>query len=426
MKNKLLIATLLTSMWGNSQHEHRCGTPSASEYLQLHPSITEDQEALENFTRQFTQEKTGSIIIPVVFHVNDPTNPQKVTVAQVQSALDILNEDFNAANPGFSSIRPEFSGIASNIGITFCLATKDPNGQTTTGITYHYNNFDGESPDYTGSDVKSVSYWSGNKYLNIWIVNRPYDNDTYSSGWAYKPSNWTYSDQIDGIVYNHRYLGYTGSSDVTGPNDWQQEMAHVLTHEVGHYLNLDHTFEGYCSEPNDNVTDTPPVYYYGSTNCEQIGTKCSGVNLVNDENYMDYTYCPSMFTNGQKTRMLAALNSTVGYRNNLWSESNLIAVGCASTSGGSSTISEINDAPFNLIVSPNPSNGIFSIETNNMTCNYTLIVKNALDQVIYSTNNIDPNVQKQIIDLSMHKSGMYFIELKTESHSIIQKMIKTN
>ena len=52
--------------------------------------------------------------------------------------------------------------------------------------------------------------------------------------------------------------------------------------------------------------------------------------IVNDESYMDYTDCPSMFTDGQKTRVLTALNSTVGYRNNLWSSANLIAIGCQS------------------------------------------------------------------------------------------------
>ena len=79
------------------------------------------------------------------------------------------------------------------------------------------------------------------------------------------------------------------------------------------------------------MSDTPPVFHYGSNNCNQNWTLCSGVTIVNDENYMDYTDCPSMFTEGQKTRALTALNSTVGYRNNLWSATNLIEVGCYSS-----------------------------------------------------------------------------------------------
>jgi hypothetical protein len=105
-------------------------------------------------------------------------------------------------------------------------------------------------------------------------------------------------------------------------------MARVLTHEVGHYLNLMHTFENYCNSPGDEVSDTPPVYHHGSNNCQQNWTLCLGVTIVNDENYMDYSDCPSMFTEGQKTRALAAINSSVGYRNNLWSTANLIATGC--------------------------------------------------------------------------------------------------
>jgi hypothetical protein len=90
-----------------------------------------------------------------------------------------------------------------------------------------------------------------------------------------------------------------------------------------------HTFNNNCSAPDDEVTDTPPLLS-STGDCQQLGPFCSGITIVNDENYMDYSPCPSMFTEGQKTRVFVALNSSVGYRNNLWSSANLYDVGCQS------------------------------------------------------------------------------------------------
>ena len=334
IRSMILLLSLPFVMQG--QNSIKCTTSEINKkYFEEHPKDKLEREWLNEESRLAEFNKTAvstSITIPIVFHVNDPTNPQKVTLAQVQSAVDILNEDFNGLNPEFNSLRPEFQGIASNFEINFCLASIDPDGNSTNGITYHYNSYNGREPNGSGGAVKGVSVWPCDKYLNVWIVNEVEDDgDLYYSGWAFYPSTSLADQGLDGIVYNHRYLGYgEGSSDVSGPTSWQAKMARVLTHEVGHYLNLMHTFANYCTSPGDEVSDTPPVYHHGSNNCQQNWTLCSGVTIVNDENYMDYTDCPSMFTDGQKTRVLTALNSTVGYRSNLWSSANLIAVGCQS------------------------------------------------------------------------------------------------
>ena len=334
IRSMILLLSLPFVMQG--QNSIKCTTSEINEkYFEEHPKDKLEREWLNEESRLAEFNKTAvstSITIPIVFHVNDPTNPQKVTLAQVQSAVDILIEDYNGLNPEFNSLRPEFQGIASNFEINFCLASIDPDGNSTNGITYHYNSYNGREPNGSGGAVKGVSVWPCDKYLNVWIVNEVEDDgDLYYSGWAFYPSTSLADQGLDGIVYNHRYLGYgEGSSDVSGPTSWQAKMARVLTHEVGHYLNLMHTFANYCTSPGDEVSDTPPVFHHGSNNCQQNWTLCSGVTIVNDENYMDYTDCPSMFTDGQKTRVLTALNSTVGYRNNLWSSANLIAVGCQS------------------------------------------------------------------------------------------------
>ena len=332
---RLMILLLSIPFVMQGQNSIKCSTSEINKkYFEEHPEARKEREWLNKKSRLAELNKSAlstSITIPIVFHVNDATNPEKVTLAQVQSAVDILNEDFNGLNPEFNSLRAEFQSIAADIEIHFCLATIDPDGDTTNGVTYHYNDYNGREPNGSGGAVKSISVWPCDKYLNVWVVNKVEDdNDLYWSGWAFYPSTSLANQGLDGIVYNHRYLGYgEGSSDVSGPASWQAKMARVLTHEVGHYLNLMHTFNDNCNAPDDEVSDTPPLLS-STGDCQQLGPFCSGVTIVNDENYMDYSPCPSMFTEGQKTRVLTTLNSTVGYRNNLWSSANLIAVGCQS------------------------------------------------------------------------------------------------
>lgn len=398
----------------------RCGSDNYyQEHLKNHPEVVQERNKLETFIANYSStsvtKSNASITIPVVFHVNDPTNPQKVTMAQIQSALDILNEDFTATNSDISSIRPEFQNMIADMDINFCLATKDPNGQSTTGITYHQNNYNGREPNGYGAAVKGVSYWPGDKYLNIWIVNYVEDDGSlYNSGWAFLPDNWIANNELDGIVYNHRYLGYTGSSDVSGPTSWQAEMARVLTHEVGHYLNLYHTFENYCSSPGDYVDDTPYVYYHGSNNCEQLGTFCQGTSVVQDQNYMDYTPCPSMFTEGQKTRIHAALNSSVAGRSNLWTNANLVATGCMAST---SSVEELSSS---FTVHPNPATN--TVKITGVSNESMIQIVDSKGREVHPEMHFSPEGIE--CDISSLRVGFYLIQISTSERFETIKLVK--
>lgn len=426
MKKTILTFNLaLISIAGIAQENNvtKCGSDNYYDlHLENHPEVIQERAELQIFTDKFAEtfnplEKTASITIPVVFHINDPSNPQKVTMAQINSALDIVNADFSATNSDVSNIIPEFTSLVADMDINFCLASKDPNGNPTTGVTYHTNNYNGREPDGYGTAVKSVENWPSNKYLNIWVVNYTEDDGSlYNSGWAFLPDSWVTQNNVDGIVYNHRYLGMTGSSDVT-PNS-QAHMARVLTHEIGHYLNLHHTFKNYCSSPGDEVDDTPYVYYHGSNNCEQLGTFCPTTTVVMDQNYMDYTPCPSMYSLGQKTRVHAALNSTVSGRNNLWTQANLIATGCAVEDVTS--VDEIFDEN-GIKLYPNPFSNDFTLEMTEANVS-DIKIYNTLGTLVYSeyidkTNAID-------ISLGHLPNGVYFVELSNENKTITKKLIK--
>ena len=406
----------------NQVHNH-CGFDHSKQNQLTISGFVDERQQLELFTKTFSESEKTTIIIPVVFHINKSSSPTQVTLQQIQSAIDILNEDYSAQNTGFSSVRPEFQTIAANIGIQFCLAAIDPNGNPTTGVTYHTNSFDGREPDDMGTTIKTLSGWPGNKYLNVWTTRDPAGTgDVYQSGWAFLPYTPYVNQGVDGIIYNDKYLGKygTGASAFNDPTN--AHMCHVLSHEVGHYLNLDHTFENYCASPGDNVSDTPPVYYYGSGNCEQIGTKCPGVTLVNDENYMDYTECPKMFTNGQKTRMLATLNSTTAFRKNLWSTNNLIATGCSVGSNGIDELS-LNDV---IKISPNPSNGMFEVTLNSIQIDDFYIEILDVTGRIIAQETCEKVVGKKTINFSLSNvnPGIYNCVITTVKNGrIVKRMV---
>ncbi|PCH85845.1 MAG: hypothetical protein COB88_09275, partial [Flavobacteriales bacterium] len=144
------------------------------------------------------------------------------------------------------------------------------------------------------------------------------------TAYAYYPSTTNTNNNTDGIFYSSIRWGYGTHSELALDQDW----ASVGTHEVGHWINLRHTFENGCSFPGDYVDDTPPTT--GGTielaGCLNNDQSCSV--STNGENYMDYNHdCKKMFTQGQVDRMTAALS--LPSRIMLWSQSNLQATGCA-------------------------------------------------------------------------------------------------
>ena len=186
-----------------------------------------------------------------------------------------------------------------------------------------------------GNDVFQGN-WAGNKYLNIFICG----DIGGAAGYTTKPSGWSANQMTNGIWVKHNYVGSIGTSS-TG-------TSRTLTHELGHWLNLDHTWGGNNNPGNttscstdDNVQDTPNCI--GVTSCALNSNTCNsddaywaGItgNLTmkdNVENYMDYSYCVKMFTQGQKTRMRTALQSNTTGRANVISSTNLTAVGAGIT-----------------------------------------------------------------------------------------------
>ena len=278
------------------------------------------REALEAHTRDFaegwSEGSRSNYIITVVFHIIHDNGPENISDAQVFDAVRILNEDFNRQNSDWQNVRSEFLGIVADVGIEFRLAKKDPQGNCTNGITRTQSTL-----TYQGDQaMKNLIQWPRNRYMNVWIAASAGGPNTL--GYTFRPNAVNNNPTWDGIVMVHSATGAIATSNPT--------RGRTLTHEVGHWLNLAHTW-GNSNTPNlpencnddDGVADTPNTT--GVQSCNLNSATCG--SLDNVENYMDYSFCFKMFTNGQATRMIAALTSNTAQRNNLWQTNTLNLTG---------------------------------------------------------------------------------------------------
>lgn len=294
-----------------------CGTTQAvKKALQNNPAALQRQQELEDFTQSYVPSGERAVkIIPVVVHIIHNYGPENISKAQVVDAIRILNEDFQLLNADTTQIIAPFKSRKGAPNFEFRLAQKDPSGNCTDGITRTVSEL-----TFNGDDnVKDLISWPTNKYFNIWVIDKI---SFEAGGYAYFPGTAPLSE-YEGVVVVNTQFGSIGES---GGSNFSKR---TLTHEAGHYFNLAHPWGGNndCGSgtcDTDDVTDTPTTE--GTCqNCDLTQATCG--TLANVQNYMDYATCSVMFTTGQSTRMLAAANSNIGDRNNLWKTANLIATG---------------------------------------------------------------------------------------------------
>jgi PKD repeat protein len=279
------------------------------------------EKQLEAQTKAFAAQKDTEdevLIIPVVFHVVHQGGDENISDEQIYSAIDVLNEDFNASNSDIDNVVEAFADIVGDVKFEFRLAKIDPDGNCTNGIHRVLS----ETTNDGFTDMKDAAgIWDRASYLNIWTCRQIGEG---TAGYTFQPAavNGFFGQAYDGIVLLHNYVGRIGTSNAT--------RSHALSHEVGHWANLDHTWGGSNTPAlssncggDDGVSDTPNTIGY--TSCNLNGTTCG--TLDNVENFMDYSYCYKMFTEGQSTRMRAAMNSSIAQRNQLHTPANLAQTG---------------------------------------------------------------------------------------------------
>jgi PKD repeat protein len=316
VKIRLIFLALLISTITQAQNQGWCASDEVMQELYaLDPQLEADLQALILGAQSRNVDNTTVYTIPVVFHILHEYGPENVSDAQCFSQIDALNKDFRKLNADTVSIVPAFQALAADSRIEFKLAGKDPYGQCTNGII-RYNDHNTNS----GDDFIKSTQWPRSRYLNVWVVKtmaRP-----GVAGYAYLPNGvGSAGFWLDGIVIWNTYFGSTGTSN--------PGRSHTLSHEVGHYLSLQHPWgsgEVGTTCGDDGIPDTPITKGWQTCNLTSNDVCNPGIQ-ENVQNIMEYAYCDRMFTHGQANQMRDVLTASVSERDNLITAANHALVG---------------------------------------------------------------------------------------------------
>ena len=336
-------------------------------------------------------ESVDSAIIKVVFHVVHIGEPYgagfNIHDTVIRQAVEQLNNNY----------KNQIFGVDSKI--RFVLADADPNGNPSNGISRH----DGSGlPKYVQFGVNGdtslgcpISYitssapsWDETKYLNFWVISKTYNN-------------WSGMSTPNGLFVVSQGL-------TTDPT--------LCAHEVGHYLGLMHTFNGYtyvngqyvcpknndCNLDGDKICDTPPNTPY------DYGSPCVDGDLTNSKfNFMNYGLDLNLFTSDQIKRMWDVLRNQ---RCGLISNASVV-------SGIGNNISK------KITLFPNPTTGkIFFIQNIGIKSDVQVKVYNLVGEVVYQS--VVPASDKNFdIDLSGKATSVYIVSLAADGITALQKII---
>ncbi len=319
----LLLALLLGFLSVEVSAQDRCGTVPYNK--QLHPSQSTQQREI-HFKQWIDQKlrlkgstnrtKAEPYKIPVVVHIIHNGEPigsgTNIPVAQVLSQIKVLNEDYRRENADASNTPPEFAAIAGSLDIEFVLAKRNPEGQTTTGITRTR----GSKNAWTMNDnyqLKSQSYWPAENYLNIWVCNLT-DNLGYAQfPVSDLPGMETSSTNrlTDGVVITYEAFGSDDDGNFDLDPDYNK--GRTATHEIGHFFGLNHIWgdDNGCAG-TDNVTDTPNQANFTSGCPAHPRSTCNPAVVSMFQNFLDYTddRCMNLFTEGQVARMKVVIENS--------------------------------------------------------------------------------------------------------------------
>ena len=402
-----LISILILGSTLSVYSQRNCGTTNYTAH-----QVQEDSSLVQTFKDQelkikhWIENSKGDdevIYIPVVFHVLYKNNITNISDAQIYSQIDILNTDYSRQNLDTTNTPTEFKILGADTRIQFCVAHQTPTGDWTDGITRTSTTkttFDMSANEAKYDSKGGVDAWDTEKYLNIWIVPEIIDAGvTGILGYAQFPGG---ALATDGVVVGYNYIGNTGTAS------YPFDKGRTLTHEVGHYLNLYHIWGddfGACSG-TDQVNDTPNQ---ASKNfgCPAHPHKSCSNDGDMFQNYMDYTNdaCMNLFTIGQKDRMLAAINT---------SRADL------KTSGVCQANYISNQTKIQFSISPNPANNYIKINLSEEGNSTEIQVLDITAKVVIKEISNNKTI---IINTSELPNGIYFLQLKSDTKTGIQKFI---
>ncbi len=378
-----------------SMPPHRtCGSHAMYQQQMAWPGAAAEMEKLETITKSLSQmgnrASNAKFTIPVVFHIihngEAVGKGNNISLDQIEGQVYVLNWSYTATNTDLPKGNEPWAGFVGNMNTEFVLATEDPDGNPTNGITRHYGS---STKAWTQAQVetyvKPQTIWPRADYMNIWVLPAFAGKDSNMLAYATWPSIST--DFNDGVAIINECVGFEGTAK------YPYGLGITLVHETGHYLNLHHP-NGDAACGNDLVDDTPPQQNYiydceaypfnPNSNC---GSNTQGEMVPNFMQYCD-DLCLTFFSKGQVQRVRAAI--TVTRKSLLTSHGLNVPV--------NEGIADM--APKTMAIYPNPANSSITISTSQAA---TANIYNTLGQLVATlpTNGA--------IDISMLPAGVYYV-----------------
>ncbi len=389
----------------------RCATTShMKEVREKHALQYPDAGEMRVAPQSSTNNPNVIYYIPVVVHVLWNTSGQNISDAQIQSQIDVLNEDYSRTNANAASTPGAFSGVASGTNFRFCLATVDPGGAITTGIERKQTNITEFQTDdkMKFNSTGGLNAWDVNRYLNIWVCNMADD----ILGYAETPDVIPHTNTF-GVVIAYNAFGRTGTA--TSPYN----LGRTGTHEVGHFFNLLHVWgddNGACNNFGDGVADTPDQAEetYNCVNFPLLDNCSSTYPGVMFMNYMDYSddACMNMFTAGQAMRMYDEISN---YYPTLLNSNGCGNVGIDDANGGIS-----------FEIYPNPSVGLVNLEFPSAGINgveANIVISNSLGEIVLNGKYNLSSREKLQLNLAGFTKGIYVISFRNEKFVANKRII---
>ncbi|SIR22787.1 zinc metalloprotease [Micromonospora avicenniae] len=220
----------------------------------------------------------GSVTIPTVFHM---VSDHPLSAAETARWNTMIGDQMEVLNDSYAGrTAPDASDTPFRFELVDTTWTVNSDWYTVV-------------PGKNERDMKKALYTGDARTLNVYAANI----GGGLLGWAYFPKGYNNGrDYIDGVVML--------DESMPGGTAGKYSLGDTLTHEVGHWLMLEHTFAHGCSASGDFVADTPreaaPQF-----DCPVGADTCTAPGLDPIHNFMDYTQdsCMNMFTAGQADRM---------------------------------------------------------------------------------------------------------------------------
>lgn len=419
MRRTYILVFLFFAQFLHSQHRE-CGMKQKMEKMMADPVLREKfRIRQENFLIELQKIKEQDVdlemaklrlnplVIPVAIHFPSVSNATSEQTKELYrsfalSQIEVINEDYNATNKDITkwdAAKKFYQGVQlGDLGVKFEVATKNHPKSTNLSDNQLAITF---GTDFL-NDADEDETWAG--YMNFVI------RDLGPRLLGYSPLGG--SPQLGHTVVMNTHC-YGKGNGVPGTDYVPQapfNLGRTVTHELGHFFNLDHTFadDDGCGNDDDGVLDTPACAY-AVYNCPADGSVdgCVAGEKQLTMNYMDYVddACMFMFTKGQSERALAYLNSIKKeYKTDV-------------LPSGQDVVTA------SIVVYPNPNEGSFKISFPDKEAKFSVRVVDNIGRLVHEQKIEKRTGVEEEINLNVDTLGFFVVSINSDAGSKTQKII---